>query len=368
MTGERNAKKMKRRLAAAVASLAMLISGLSMSSAHADYILPSIENDEGYQTNLNNLVKSCDEVPELLEDFKRCVKFGGRDEIYRLFLQESGDGYSMYSFVRYFSKDSGTIIISTKSEIELDLSELLKKIDCPDNLLEIESNFYEESRWRDAYQIISISFLDFDHDLNFEILMKLFALLQKDYEIESANMRLDSRKFNYDIKIDWTEMERIDQYGLAASLYEELSSKEIAALNEEFAEMGFKVQCNPETGKMIYDKAMTEAERFEFAVYFYDNYGFYVTARETNMMTGGFFESTIDLLSPIKSFQRNGDSNGDGETDIADAVLIMQSITNPDKYKLTEDGIFNADVYDTGDGVTNMDSLQIQKWLIGSFD
>lgn len=59
----------------------------------------------------------------------------------------------------------------------------------------------------------------------------------------------------------------------------------------------------------------------------------------------------------------NGDANNDGSVNISDPVLIMQSISNPDKYQLSAEGRFNADI--DGDGVTNMDALTIQKYLLG---
>ncbi|MDE5770692.1 MAG: cellulase family glycosylhydrolase [Ruminococcus sp.] len=55
-----------------------------------------------------------------------------------------------------------------------------------------------------------------------------------------------------------------------------------------------------------------------------------------------------------------GDADESGEVNINDAVLIMQSIANPDKYKLTEKGKANADVVDNGNGITNSDALAIQ--------
>ncbi len=55
-----------------------------------------------------------------------------------------------------------------------------------------------------------------------------------------------------------------------------------------------------------------------------------------------------------------GDADLDGEVNINDAVLIMQSIANPDKYKLNEQGKLNADVVDNGGGITNSDALAIQ--------
>ena len=55
-----------------------------------------------------------------------------------------------------------------------------------------------------------------------------------------------------------------------------------------------------------------------------------------------------------------GDTNLDGAVNISDAVLIMQSIANPDEFELSEQGRINGDVYNNGDGITNNDALIIQ--------
>ena len=55
-----------------------------------------------------------------------------------------------------------------------------------------------------------------------------------------------------------------------------------------------------------------------------------------------------------------GDADESGDVNINDAVLIMQSIANPDKYKLSEQGKINSDVADHGNGVTAKDALVIQ--------
>ena len=59
-----------------------------------------------------------------------------------------------------------------------------------------------------------------------------------------------------------------------------------------------------------------------------------------------------------------GDANEDGEVNISDAVLIMQSITNPSEYSLTIQGMANADVVDN-DGITLLDALRIQEMQVG---
>ena len=55
-----------------------------------------------------------------------------------------------------------------------------------------------------------------------------------------------------------------------------------------------------------------------------------------------------------------GDANVDGKVNISDAVLIMQSISNPSEYKIdSAQGIINADTVGH-DGITNTDALAIQ--------
>ena len=58
-----------------------------------------------------------------------------------------------------------------------------------------------------------------------------------------------------------------------------------------------------------------------------------------------------------------GDVNSDNIVTIADAVLVMQAISNADEYKLSEKQADCADVYNRGDGVSSMDALSIQKFV-----
>ena len=70
----------------------------------------------------------------------------------------------------------------------------------------------------------------------------------------------------------------------------------------------------------------------------------------------------------------NGDANCDKQMDMADAILIMQALANPNKYgidgtaehHLTEQGKFNGDM--DGDGITVGDAQSIQRILLGLAD
>ena len=67
-----------------------------------------------------------------------------------------------------------------------------------------------------------------------------------------------------------------------------------------------------------------------------------------------------------------GDANCDGSVLLNDAILIMQSIGNPDAYAvggseasaMTAQGVANADVSGNGDGLTNKDALAVQKYIL----
>lgn len=67
-----------------------------------------------------------------------------------------------------------------------------------------------------------------------------------------------------------------------------------------------------------------------------------------------------------------GDANCDGEVNLADAVLIMQYLSNPNKYgpggsaaaHITFQGIKNGDVEGNGNGITLGDALAIQEILL----
>lgn len=71
-----------------------------------------------------------------------------------------------------------------------------------------------------------------------------------------------------------------------------------------------------------------------------------------------------------------GDANCDGGVDLADAVIIMQELANPNKFgvsgtdehHITDKGLKNADCCNVGDGVTNNDALAIQQYLLKLID
>ena len=84
----------------------------------------------------------------------------------------------------------------------------------------------------------------------------------------------------------------------------------------------------------------------------------------TTTTTSKTTPTTTSSKTTAKNKAAYGDANCDGKVDISDSVLIMQSLSNPSQFTLTEQGKINADCTGNGDGVTNADALSIQKYLL----
>ncbi|EWM52407.1 dockerin type I domain-containing protein [Ruminococcus flavefaciens] len=82
--------------------------------------------------------------------------------------------------------------------------------------------------------------------------------------------------------------------------------------------------------------------------------------------------STTATTVSKPSVTKEGDTNCDGKVDLADAILIMQSLANPNKYgiggtadkPLTYQGKINGDVDKSTEGLTANDALRIQEYLL----
>ncbi|EWM52415.1 glycoside hydrolase family 9 protein [Ruminococcus flavefaciens] len=94
------------------------------------------------------------------------------------------------------------------------------------------------------------------------------------------------------------------------------------------------------------------------------------TTTTTSTTTTTTTTTTTSEIPP--SPKKYGDSNCDGTVDLADAILIMQALANPDKYgengsdknHLTESGKELADVDRGTVGLTGDDAVRIQEYLL----
>lgn len=82
--------------------------------------------------------------------------------------------------------------------------------------------------------------------------------------------------------------------------------------------------------------------------------------------------TTTTAKNPNQNVTLWGDANCDGEVRLNDAILVLQAIGNPEKYgvkgsdasHITVQGALNADVNQSGDGLTSLDALAIQKFTL----
>ena len=93
------------------------------------------------------------------------------------------------------------------------------------------------------------------------------------------------------------------------------------------------------------------------------------SAQQTTTSTSATTTTTTTTVSTSVNYGDvlAGDSNQDGNVDMADVVLIMQSLANPNKYQIVGKAAKAADVYGN-DGVTTLDALAIQKRLLHLID
>ncbi|MCR5599850.1 MAG: dockerin type I repeat-containing protein [Ruminococcus sp.] len=102
----------------------------------------------------------------------------------------------------------------------------------------------------------------------------------------------------------------------------------------------------------------------DYRVTAYSESGDYVLIVPTKTVNFNEQTSTDIIFRAVPASRvKKGDSNDDGGVDMADVVMIMQSLANPNKYRLSELGAFNADM--DGNGVTVGDAQKIQMILLG---
>ncbi len=113
-------------------------------------------------------------------------------------------------------------------------------------------------------------------------------------------------------------------------------------------------ELNYEQTKLIPEGEWTDMEYLKMMQKIRQDTGFYPQFLSPEKNEGApSFTISNDFL--------NGDANKDEKLTLADSVAVLQSIANPDKYALSMEGEFNAEV-DGEDGITVNDALIIRQW------
>ena len=151
---------------------------------------------------------------------------------------------------------------------------------------------------------------------------------------------------------DWTQIEWETTIGSDGKAAVSIDLSEIPA---DAKSVEFQIWYNPEKVDMK-DYQLGEAPTETTTT----------TVTETQTET-----TTAEITGTLPAATVYGDANLDNNVNIADAVLVMQVATNPDKYaqgksalSITLQGEINADV-DGKTGLSNSDALLIQKFKLG---
>ena len=200
---------------------------------------------------------------------------------------------------------------------------------------------------------IRFRFTGSDSGENIALADQIGEYIDANYDLRRADGLFD--KYTYEIGyINW------ESFSTAG----ELTDGQIASINAYLAEQGINAEISSGGDNLVFDMGedVTTAQKAAAASYMKENYGSYpevffqASAAEQPGAVVYSYEKEIDYPA--------GDANCDEKVDIADAVAIMQYLSNPEKYPLSEKGYKNADI--DGNGVTGLDALAIQKIEAGS--
>ncbi|MBP3380647.1 MAG: dockerin type I repeat-containing protein [Ruminococcus sp.] len=336
--------KIKRIIAAASVS-AMCVSSMSaLNSGAATIIIDS--NSPYYEKLVENRVE--------LEDhdlFSRTVGSGKNDyKVYcpKVFADKSEELCDFIT-IHEFLPNSMNIAVSSDTDAE-NISEIIGKYDPS---LDVHFATTELGGENGIFEGKLISVYDYDRKPETkETARKIYRELSGFTDVFRFEYYGGSIS-----EMNLTYYPSITSYstGSSGESYDEMAEK----LKLYFSENGldFSVREYEDTYSVCCEAypnyPITAQEHLDIAADIYDKLGYY--GNYISPSSDRFNIEKIDLYNAL-----DGDANNDGELDIADATLVLQSIGNADKYSLSAQGAYNADVNGSGD-VTALDALEIQK-------
>jgi len=347
---------MKKRLFTAVLSSAIIMSTLGSMSSSALLTLDT-EGSESYNKRIesyNEKYTSSPEITELVADV-----FPDSDwDLENVWFKEMIDDFNCTNFsievshLDYISFSSVTLP-QNDEEVEALVNEIKAELGYGD-LIKLSAG----KDGLDKYSGIGIGFVEENHQLNYMIAEKAYAIIKDKYEISSVQSGFSRRQF-----IDLIVFNRLYIPCVIDGVkHTEIRDERLKEIYESVDHDMLKEKYGAtldEKGTLEFAENITVIEQLQCFKYFVENYDARIvgTAPSSNdsMTVGEADFSEITYL--------DGDANRDKITTIADAAAIFQSLANPDKYKLSAQGEFNAD--SKGDGITVDDAVRIQKKLAG---
>ncbi|MBR3900748.1 MAG: hypothetical protein IKJ60_04265 [Ruminococcus sp.] len=347
---------MKKRLLSAILSMATAVSSVTAIASNA--------SDERVKLSESVVERYRDKGYQVLDGEKyNCVNFVNSDY---LFMEKPKSSSGRIEVVQY-KHDGDLVQFEFDSTMnENDFNEIIEQIKSLDKEFEINASkytFFVRIRKENITPDVAKKIREIagDKAVNFRYLRDVYDGMELTVDYITG----------YDI---WSCINVVERKE-GDRIYTECDTVSNRDVLEEYAEKHSDVvEFNAydgvgdnflgyETGMPLFylipKKELSVMEHLELAEDIYKETGVKPFAYELQTgSAGGSVGAELDLTDYL-----DGDANRDKITTIADAAAIFQSLANPDKYKLSAQGEFNAD--SKGDGITVDDAVRIQKKLAG---
>ena len=251
------------------------------------------------------------EVPELLELYEKYF-----DADYEaLYFEEATSEYSSYCAIQNLP-DMGYVQFYGEADDEVDLNKLRQICGYSEKELQLRCGYNKRTgNWS-----LNMIFHTYDHDANYEAALKITDAIAEDYKLKSAHVDVGGKDIIRQNHTCWDRIRRTDEFGIDSPLTEELTSKQIADLNSDINEKGYKASIDEKTGGIVFVEGLTEKEKLEFAVWLKENYGLYA-------FTYSAAQGTEEIPSERKELYYTdvkGDVNNDGLFNTSDLVMLKR--------------------------------------------
>ncbi len=324
----------------------LLSSMLSLASQTAILSVNAGVSENFLEENFSDYIK--------LEENDLNTFFNGQWEA--VYMNSSQNGAATFYFVEAYPD---TIEFTTSSSLDADyIEQLIKSVDDKFILK------YSLNPHADEY-VCTITYKNesgkYDRICK-ESVIKIHDLLSE-YS-NNFNYKYDRYVYNYSVYEYITAYKTSDyDFSVEEKLNEYLENNEIAASFLKYSDGEtdkFGNTLHEETFYIVPDNSLTITAHYELAKDIAEKTGI----KPYGVTPTGVDEKTLSEVVVSVTAYTEGDTNCDGSKNLADSVLIMQSLANPSKYVVSSQGSFNADIIGN-DGITNKDALTIQRQLLG---
>lgn len=279
-------------------------------------------------------------APELIELYKT---YYNNTSISELYLEETTIDYSSYCIFETIP-DSGRIQFHSGSDNDIDLSCLKKIAGLDESELKLKYTYST----RTETSVITLLFETDNHEANYSAAKRITDALSKEYTIDSklSSIDLERTRIMQSVRTYWKDIRKIDEFGIEAPLLDELTEKQILSLNKEISNNDFPALIDTESGGIVFKENTSEKQKFEFALWFKEKYGFYpYTSLDTEALN--YLEKPYKHL-PLYYTSIHGDVNNDSEFNVGDIVMFQKfllgrdDLTNWNNGDLYRDGIIDS--------------------------